>query len=193
MPGAFIIPGGDQGGPLSREGAGEGAITIADLDMWTFEADRGNAITLRLQELTGGGSFSPRLRLYDPTGQLLATHSHATIAQIAFTAADSGVFVVVADNGTLGGTGTYELTAAGLPEQGRQLRFALQRDNQQNEALTVTWPSALAGYVLQWTATLEDPDTWEDIAAVTDNGLNVRITIPVEPGNRFFRIRPKHP
>ncbi|MBX3734973.1 MAG: pre-peptidase C-terminal domain-containing protein [Verrucomicrobiae bacterium] len=189
VPGAFIIPGGDEGGPLSRESASDGGITLADMDVSTFEADQGNAITLRLQELTGGGSFSPRLRLYDPTGQLLATHSQATLPQIVFIAADSGSFEVVVDNGLVGGTGTYQLNATGLPEQGKQLRVAPQRDAQQNETLTVNWRSALARYVLHWTATLVDPDSWEDIAVVSDNGLNARITVSVEPGSGYFRLR----
>lgn len=46
------------------------------------------------------------------------------------------------------------------------------------------------GHVPHWSATVADPDSWEDIALVNDNGLNVRITIPVEPGYRFFRLRP---
>ncbi|MBX3744560.1 MAG: hypothetical protein KF833_04565 [Verrucomicrobiae bacterium] len=192
IPGAFIIPGGDEGGPLTNGGNHEGAVTLADLDPWTFEADQGNNITLQVQEVTTT-SLTPLLLLYGPDGQFIGSHTHASLAQLNFTAPDSGIFLVVVANNTAGGTGNYQISATGLPEQGKQLRVAWQRDALQNETVTVNWPSALTGHVLQWSEVVDDPDGWEDIGAVNDNGLNVRITIPVEPGQRFFRLRPPTP
>jgi hypothetical protein len=183
VPGAFTIPQGDEGGGLTKDGTDSGSITIGDLDVWTFEANQGDVITLSMKELTGG--FSPYLLVYGPTGELLAYQNHASQAQVSFTAPDSGLFVVVATSGTLGGTGTYQLTNGGLPVQGIPLRVARLAQG----FLTVNWPSALAGYVLQESPTL-DPANWQDITVpVGDNGLNARISAPTE-GNLFFRLRP---
>jgi hypothetical protein len=131
------------------------------------------------------GGFSPYLLVYGPTGQLVASQTHSSLAQVSFTAPDSGLFVVVATSGTVSGTGTYQLTNSGLPVQGIPLRVARLAQG----FLTINWPSALAGYVLQENETL-DPAGWRDVTAlVTDNGLNGRVSVPTG-GNRFFRLRP---
>jgi hypothetical protein len=121
LPGAFTIPQGDEGGGLTKDASNVGSITIGDLDVWTFEANQGEKITLSMRELTGG--FSPYLLVYGPTGQLLTYQNHSSLAQVSFTAPDSGLFVVVATSGTLGGTGTYQLTNGGLPQQGGFFRL----------------------------------------------------------------------
>ena len=140
---------------------------------------------LTMQELTGSG-FSPSLEIYGPTGQLVASKTHSSLAQLTFVAPDSGIFVVVASSGAAGGTGTYELTNAGLPEQGKQVRVALLDPG----SLTINWPSALTDYVLQQNDTL-DPDGWQDVTATaSDNGLNVRLNVPMDEAQRFFRLRP---
>ena len=183
VPGAFTVPGGDEGGPLTRGGTNAAAITIGDLDPWTFEANQGDKITLSMRELTGG--FYPYLQVYGPTGQLVASQNHSSLAQVSFTAPDSGLFVVVATSGTLGYTGTYQLANSGLPVQGIPLRVALLAQG----FLTINWPSALAGYVLQENETL-DPAGWRNVTAlVGDYGLNARVSVPMV-GNRFFRLRP---
>jgi len=190
VPGAFTVPGGDEGGALSRDNGRDGAIAPADMDVWTFEADQGNSLTVSVLELTGVDSFSPRLQIYDPSGLLVATHAHPTLARTSFAVRDSGIFTVVIDSGILDGSGTYRVAATGLPEQGKQLRVSRHRQNQE-ETVTVNWPSALAGAVLQQNSVLAT-NGWEDVGViVSDSGLNARITVPVETeGRRFFRLKP---
>ena len=186
LPEAFSVPGADDGGPLTVGGVQNGTITTADLDVWSFEANQGNTIVLSMQELTGS-SFSPSLWLYGPNGQLLASGTDASLAQISLTLPNGGLFVVVATGGTPNGTGTYELTATGLPEQGKQLRYA----RLPSDSITVNWPSALTDHVLQENPVLQSTG-WTDVGeAPFDNGLNVRITITIPAtGNRFYRLRP---
>ena len=169
---------------LTRSGTNDAVITIGDLDIWTFEANQGDEIGLAMLKLAGT-SFSPSLQVCGPTGQLAASQTDSSLAQVSFTAADSGLFVVVAASGTPGGMGTYQLTNSGLPQQGEQLRVSRFAQG----FLIINWPSALADHVLQENETLE-PAGWQDVTAlVTDNGLNVRVSVPTE-GNRFFRLRP---
>jgi hypothetical protein len=187
LPAALTIPDGEQGGPLTGEIAREGTITVGDLDLWTFEANQGDNIELAMERVTGGPSFSQWLQLYGPTGQLLASVTHSSLAQISLSAPDCGIFVAVASSGTHGGAGTYNLIVTELPEQGRLLRFARFEPGH----LTITWPSALEGYVLQQSQTVHEEDGWEDVAvSPTDNGLNTRVSVPAQEGTRFFRLRP---
>jgi len=167
----------------------DGTISLGDLDVWTFEANEGNNIVVRMQELTGG-SFSPSLRLYGPIGQVLSTHTHATLAQVSFTAPDSGIYVIVASSGSLGYTGTYQITATGLPAQDVALRHVRQPGN----TATINWPSSMLrdGWILQDNETL-NPATWENVTGYHDNSLNVRILVVPEEGNRFFRLLPPQP
>ncbi|HAV61625.1 MAG TPA: hypothetical protein DCY13_04580, partial [Verrucomicrobiales bacterium] len=72
-PGSFTIPGGDQGGALTNGGNHEGTVTVADLDGWTFDADAGDRVLLRVGQLTGGFGFTPRLQLFSPDGVLVAS------------------------------------------------------------------------------------------------------------------------
>ena len=43
VPGAFDVPPGDEGGPITRTAADRGDIALGDLDPWTFTAASGNA------------------------------------------------------------------------------------------------------------------------------------------------------
>src|SRR2546428_13444827 len=48
IPEAFVVPAGDEGGLLVNGANQTGTITLADLDMWTFHANTGDSINLRL-------------------------------------------------------------------------------------------------------------------------------------------------
>ena len=69
IPEAFIVPAGDEGGPLTNGGNSTGTITLGDLDMWSFTANKGDSINLRL----GTTNFDGKLQLYGPDGALLDT------------------------------------------------------------------------------------------------------------------------
>ena len=67
FPEPFIVPSGDQGGPMTNGGNYSGSLTLGDLDMWTFTANTGDNIVLRL----GSTGFEGNLDLYGPDGALL--------------------------------------------------------------------------------------------------------------------------
>lgn len=87
-----------------------GTITPAgETDSWTFSANTGDAIVVRVGE-TATTAFSPKIQLLSPTSVLLGTSTSTVGAEIAVTATNSGTFsVIVSDNaGTQ--TGDYRLT-----------------------------------------------------------------------------------
>ncbi len=82
--------------------------------MWTFTANTGDSINLRL----GTTSFNGKLQLYGPNGALLVTvgANGYTDDLIAYTATNSGTFTVLVSAGYGDGTGTYVLHLAQIPE-----------------------------------------------------------------------------
>jgi hypothetical protein len=120
VPGNFTVPIGDEGGPMTNGGNYAGAITVGDLDGWTFSANRGDSVVLRLGQLSAASYFNPWMRIYGPDGALVnpGVIAGATDLQINFMPTNSGTFTVVVADGTytgVYGTGTYELHYLKVP------------------------------------------------------------------------------
>jgi len=114
IPEAFIVPDGDEGGAITNGGNYTGTITLGDLDMFTFTANAGHSINLRL----GTTNFSGKLQLYGPNGALLEAVGGYPVTDdsIAYSATNSGTFTVLVSDGYGGETGTYALHLAQIPE-----------------------------------------------------------------------------
>ena len=48
LPEAFIVPAGDEGGPMTSGGDYAGTNSLGDLDLWWFTAKTGDNLVLRL-------------------------------------------------------------------------------------------------------------------------------------------------
>ncbi len=122
-PGAFIVPGGDEGGAIANGGTQSGTIHLGDLDMWSFSANAGDSIIVRVGEVTDDGSFHPQIRVYGPTGVLVGSDSQFVASEVAVTVSNTGPYTVVvsdadlnsASGDSLGNTGTYRLHLAVSP------------------------------------------------------------------------------
>jgi choice-of-anchor C domain-containing protein len=114
-PEAFIVSPYDEGGPLTNGGNHDGVTTLGDEDLWTFTANAGDGIVLRCGELSGTISYSPNLRLYGPSGALLATDANASDSLIAYQATNSGKFTLMLDSLSANNTGSYRLRFMHIP------------------------------------------------------------------------------
>jgi hypothetical protein len=123
-PGVFQVPAGDHGGEIVNGANHTGRIELADLDMWTFTADQGDAIVLTLGEVPVGPGvpdpgFWPWIRVFDPTGDNLVCGNcwgdRAT--QMAATAPLTGSYTVVVSSASVAveGVGDYILRLAKSP------------------------------------------------------------------------------
>ena len=112
FPEAFIVPAGDEGGPMTNGGNYAGTNSLGDLDMWSFTANAGDNIVLRL----GTVGFLGNLSLYGPNGALLKTVASGMDAEVDYTATNSGTFTALVSSYSVGGTGTYVLYLAQFPE-----------------------------------------------------------------------------
>ncbi len=101
-------------GPIASGETLTGTIAPAgDSDAWVFHADVGDAIVVRVGEISQSGSFNPRITLFGPGGAQLATGNGVVAAEIVNTASNSGTHTIVVDD-VLGtsATGAYRLTLA---------------------------------------------------------------------------------
>jgi hypothetical protein len=119
-PEMFVVPSGDDGGPLTNGANQTGSIQQGDLDLWSFSATAGDAISVSIGELTdANGQFWPWIRLRAPNGNQLGFSSGDVAAQINVTAPTTGLYTVVVgtivSNGVRSGAGTYQLVLTNVP------------------------------------------------------------------------------
>ena len=125
VPETFIVPAGDEGGPLVNGANATGTINLGDIDIWSFTANKGDNVNLRV----GTTNFDGWLQLFGPDGKLLATGTGAgsTDAYIDnYTATNSGTFTVLVSSWYTGQSGTYALHLAQVPETFTVLRRAMK-------------------------------------------------------------------
>ena len=86
------MPAGDEGGPLTNGGNLAGTITLGDQDMWSFTANKGDNINVRL----GTIGFPATCNCMGRTGALLVNAANnATDELIAYTATNNGTFTAL--------------------------------------------------------------------------------------------------
>lgn len=113
--GAFVVSPGDEGGDLINGAGNTGQIAKGDMDLWRFEANAGDNISIRI----GSPALRPWLRLYGPTGILFREGLAATSADndslISGRATNSGTFLVVAQSYYDSLSSPYTLHLAKMP------------------------------------------------------------------------------
>jgi hypothetical protein len=160
VPEAFIVPAGDEGGPLTNGANATGAISLGDIDIWSFTANKGDNINLRV----GTTGFEGWLQLFGPDGKLLVsgTGDGSTDASINdYTATNSGTFTVLVSSWFSGGTGTYALHLSQMPEA-----FVVPAGDQGG---AMTGSASYAG-----TITLGDEDMFS-FTACTGDSINLQL------------------
>jgi archaeosine-15-forming tRNA-guanine transglycosylase len=123
-PGTFIVPSGDDGGPLVVGANAPGTILRGDLDPWRFQATTGDSVAITVVEVGPNTNFQPWIRVYRPDGILIGNAAGDVSASVSFTAPVSGTYnVVVLRLDANDGTGTYQLSSsnAGSASPGRVL------------------------------------------------------------------------
>jgi hypothetical protein len=102
-------------GPLTNGFTHTGTLSTGEQETWSFNANSGDGILIKLGEAVVGSSLYPRLRLFGPGSLLLSENISATAAEVTTRATNSGTFTVVISNAESvvpGGNGTYRLTLA---------------------------------------------------------------------------------
>ena len=113
-PAIFVVPSGDQGGPMNIGQTYAGGVLRGDLDQWSFTAVKGNSITVTARETGTNTSFVPLIQLIGPDGTDYGYSAGDTVVQRSIVAGASGVYkVVVSRNDSADGLGSYSLLVTG--------------------------------------------------------------------------------
>jgi hypothetical protein len=114
-PGPFVVSPGDEGGVLTNGVAASGTIALGDVDMWSFSANAGDNLMVRM----GATNLTPWIRLIAPDGALVAEANVGNGASrddyLIAQATNSGTYTVVVSAKLLGQSGDYTLTLAQAP------------------------------------------------------------------------------
>jgi hypothetical protein len=148
-PGAFVVPEGDEGGPMSNGVAHPGVIHLGDLDQWTFSAAQGASLTVSIGEVFPGETdpgFNPWIRLRGPNGAQLGTAQSPLSTQFTITAPLTGLYTVVVASFTVNeDPGFYQLTVIGaIPPLPQPTTANDGYATNVNTALTIPAPGVLA-------------------------------------------------
>src|SRR3954468_8855577 len=95
---AITGPNGDEGGPMLSGGNYFGAITVGDLDPYTFPAGQGDYLTIKMGEVVLSEVdplFLPWIRLIRPTGIVVSSTLGNLTATIVATAPLSGNYTLL--------------------------------------------------------------------------------------------------
>jgi hypothetical protein len=112
--GEFVVSGGDEGGVLANGAANPATNSLGDIDLWTFTANAGDNLALRI----GAPNFRPSLTVFDPSGALFGTAggvSASRDASLFLTATNSGTYMVVVQSFYYTDAGPYTLHLARFP------------------------------------------------------------------------------
>ncbi|HET7505875.1 MAG TPA: hypothetical protein VFK02_32875, partial [Kofleriaceae bacterium] len=103
-------PGANAGGLLAPGGITLGHLDEGEIDSYTFTANQGEGIFFRLVDIAGG-SLTPALTVYGPTGTTVTSASSANVANASFSASATGTYTVVIYDVSAGfaSTGDYRL------------------------------------------------------------------------------------
>jgi hypothetical protein len=115
IPGAFFVAPGDEGGTLLSGLNQNGTIDAGDMDMWRFAGCHSQPIIVNCQKLSGT-NFTPRVRLYNRSGALLATVANATLATISYSPTNSDIYTAIVDGANVNDSGTYQLSGSGVSD-----------------------------------------------------------------------------
>ena len=119
-PGAFVVTGGDEGGPMTNGADHQGNLYAGDLDQWSFQANKDDYIALSVGEIVPVGpdpGFYPWIRLVGPTGVVYDSAYGPLVAQINVNAPLTGTYTVIVGSADTyrQATGTYHLLLARIP------------------------------------------------------------------------------
>ena len=178
-PAEFIVPPGDEGGPMTNGIQHPGTIHLADLDSWTFLAAQGATVTVSIAEVHTGEvdpGFVPWIRVRAPDGALVGNTWGAETARAALAAPASGLYTVVVGSQNLSAAGQYTVMVTGAATCQPAGSLATPTFTHAGGAASVT-VSALAG--CPWTLTSQA--SWLVITTPTSGSGNGSVGFTVEP------------
>jgi hypothetical protein len=115
-PGTFVVPTGDQGGAMNNGQNYSGSILRGDLDQWSFNANKGDDVTVSISESGTNTAFVPMIQVVGPDGTDFGFSWGDLSASRHLIANETGAYtVVVSRYDSSDGVGNYLLNMARSP------------------------------------------------------------------------------
>jgi hypothetical protein len=149
--------------------------TLGDFDLYAVTAAVGDRLILSAGEGATAANFEPYLRLYGPTGALVAESSSSNAAYIEYAALAAGTYNLLVREAENTSTGEYRLHAARLPQA------PIVADPADGEGGAVASHTSTAAAI----ATVGDVDLYSISAAVGD-----RLILSVGEGVTALNFEP---
>lgn len=188
IPGMFVTPAGDDGGSLTDGASRNGIISVGDQDVWSFAACANRSVSLFYEKLSGGGLFTPRMRLFSPQGSLLSNVVNTSTATITTLTTNNGNYTVIVDGGNINDAGNYRLTASGVASNG--LCFCGVFGSGDSLVLNGAGLTSIGTFVLL-TSTNITAGAWQPMLTNQLDGFGAfEINQPIAPNDkaRYFRL-----
>ncbi|MGE3309673.1 MAG: putative Ig domain-containing protein, partial [Limisphaerales bacterium] len=113
----IVVSPGDEGDSIPNGATLTGTIDLGDLDVWRFQAGAGNSLFIRM----GGTNITPWLRLFGPSGLLIADDiAGNTLARDVFLtvqATNAGPYTLVGAAAYSGQSGGYSVNLVRVPDE----------------------------------------------------------------------------
>nr|WP_321401316.1 hypothetical protein [uncultured Desulfobacter sp.] len=90
-------------------------LTAEETDSYTFEAEAGQSILIRMAKTSEEETLYPDLKLYNSTGTCLSHQYNASVAGIDYTFDTAGTYTIMAADYHTTGTGSYKIYFAQIP------------------------------------------------------------------------------
>jgi len=157
------VPGANEGGELPNDAVVSDSIDLGDLDAYTFVAEPGENIRLRVADETANG-FIPTIEVFDPDGTRVASAFGQDVAASNLVAAKSGIYTVIVSDYRATGEGEYTLRFVRLP--GADERGLLEDSDVESDEIE-----------------LGDLDSYTFVA---EPGENIRLRVTDDDGGSFI-------
>ena len=115
-------PGANDDGVLPNGGVVTGVIDLGDIDSYTFNANAGETVFLRVADTETTefipSDFTPRIVLLDPSGSIVTSDSGFLVGALSNELVVTGTYTVIVTDSSLGEddqTGSYDLYYAKAP------------------------------------------------------------------------------
>ena len=112
------MPDANEHGALTNDGIHDEQIDLGDIDTYTFTAEAGQIVLVRMAKTNETDSLHPAIRLYNPSGGAAISTwiTGAPVTGIEYQAAESGTYTLAVCDKSFSGTGSYKIYFAHMPD-----------------------------------------------------------------------------
>lgn len=115
IPSTQTVSAGDEGGTLRNGETRQASLNPGDVDVWTFTGSPDQRILVRVGEVQPQADIRPHVRLYGPSGQLMAEETGFDAVELQARATLSGLHTLVISGALAISDGGYQVHLLQMP------------------------------------------------------------------------------